>query len=123
MPAMLRWYRTAHKQAYAQDGVELAAALRDAVQSAAAPLAEVPGPKLEEALRDFERRRSTRCAPLVAQARQNGRRLLAERSWLVRSTFSTSLNSRARNSEDQVRWSRIAPAVILQTCPIPSFAL
>ena len=67
----------------AQDGPELAAALRDVAQAAAVPWAQVPAADIEKALRKFEHQRSTRCAPLVAQARQNGRRLAVKRSWLV----------------------------------------
>ncbi|CAK0782391.1 hypothetical protein CVIRNUC_005666 [Coccomyxa viridis] len=65
-----------------EDGVELAAALRDAAQTAAVPWAQVPAADIERTLRDFERRRSTRCAPLVAEARENGRRITARHSWL-----------------------------------------
>ncbi len=67
-----------------QDGPELAAALRDVAQAAAVPWAQVPAAAIEKALRQFEHQRSTRCAPLVAQARQNGRRLTVKRTWLVR---------------------------------------
>ena len=67
-----------------QDGPELAAALRDAAQAAAVPWPHVPAADIERALRGFEHRRSTRCAPLVAQARENGRRLTVKRTWLVR---------------------------------------
>ena len=74
----------AHSGQHVQDGVELAAALRDAAQTAAVPWAQVPAADIERTLRDFERRRSTRCAPLVAEARENGRRITARHSWLVR---------------------------------------
>ena len=66
-----------------QDGVELAASLRDAMEAAAISWVELPTPKIEQALRDLERRRSFRCAPLVAQAREYGRQTTLKRSWLV----------------------------------------
>lgn len=66
-----------------QDGVELAAALKAAADAASVPWEQLPAKNVECALRDFERRRSARCAPLVAMARQNGDRALTRRSWLV----------------------------------------
>ncbi|BDA51157.1 FAD-dependent urate hydroxylase [Coccomyxa sp. Obi] len=66
-----------------EDGVELAAALKAAIEAAGAVSWEkLPAQKIESALRGFERRRSARCAPLVAMARQNGDRALTRRSWL-----------------------------------------
>ena len=63
-----------------QDGVELGAALRDATVAAGVSWADTPAAVIETTLRELERRRSTRCAPLVAQARQNGRRFTTPRS-------------------------------------------
>ena len=64
--------------------MELGALLRDAAIAAGGKWADTPAAMLESTLREFERRRSTRCAPLVAQARQNGRRFTAPRSAWVR---------------------------------------
>ena len=60
---------------HAQDGVELGAALRDATVAAKASWAEMSAGQIEATLRNFERRRSTRVAPLIAKARGNIRRL------------------------------------------------
>ncbi|CAL8466462.1 g5998 [Coccomyxa elongata] len=65
-----------------EDGVEVAAALNAAADAAGVPWEQLPAKNIECALRDFERRRSARCAPLVAMARQNGDRAMTRRSWL-----------------------------------------
>lgn len=65
--------------------MELGAALRDAAAAVGVPWAAVPAAALEKALRDFERRRSTRCAPLVATAHANGDRMMARQPTWVRS--------------------------------------
>ena len=66
-----------------QDGVELGAALRDATVTAGVSWPDMPAAAIESALRDFERRRSTRCAPLIAKARGNIRAFRAPTSFLV----------------------------------------
>jgi hypothetical protein len=63
--------------------VELGAALRDASVAAGVQWAALPAATLEATLRDFERRRSTRVAPLVARARQNGRGITSPKWSLV----------------------------------------
>ena len=68
---------------HVQDGVELAASLRDAALSAGVSWTQVSTERIKEALRTFERRRSARCAPLVALASQIGDMATTERSWLV----------------------------------------
>ena len=85
-----------------QDGCEVAASLGDAAQAASVPWADVPALVLESVLRDFERRRSTRCAPLVARARANGRRFVAKRTglmgWLVRCACTAHVCMRGTSS-------------------------
>ena len=72
-----------------QDGVELAAELRDAVLSANVSWDKLPARKIGEALRAFESRRSTRCAPLVGLAAQIGKLATTRRWWLVRSSSAS----------------------------------
>ena len=63
-----------------QDGVVLGAALRDATVAADVGGADMPAAAIARALRGFERRRSTRCAPLIAKARGNIRAFRAPTS-------------------------------------------
>ena len=72
-----------------QDGVELAAELRDAVLSANVSWDKLPARKIGVALRAFESRRSTRCAPLVELAARIGKLATTRRWWLVRSSSAS----------------------------------
>ena len=70
-----------------EDGAEVAVVLKRV--AAGRPLREVPDAEIAAALRDFERRRSSRCGAEIAQARRVGNRNVFPKSWLVRARQHT----------------------------------
>ena len=77
--------------------------------AAGRPLREVPDAEIAAALRDFERRRSSRCGAEIAQARRIGARNVFPKSWLVRARRYTCCRA------VPLLWRRLALLAALHT--------